>query len=109
MIVINKDYEFILGNLIGVYRFIENEDNKEKYWVDSQNCMYYTNEGGNESYNENTGLINGNHWWIIWPAKPIGTIITKENQNQIKWFVIESSKTDDELKEWDFNSHKPIK
>ena len=68
---VNDEYEYIFRNIIGVYRYIEN-DETEQYWADSQNCMYHTNEGGNEDYDEETDLIDGKNWWIIWSAKPIG-------------------------------------
>lgn len=103
---VNDEYEYIFRNIIGVYRYIEN-DETERYWVDSQNCMYHTNEGGNEDYDEETDLIDGKNWWIIWPAKPIGYELTIEDCNGEwpHWYVIESSKVEDENKEWDFNKH----
>ena len=103
MYTIDDKYELIGGFAIGCYRFIENEDTEEHFWVDMQNCEYYTHHS--DDYNEETWLLGGNNWWILLPFKPIGTTITKENQNLVKWFVGESSKPGDEDKEWDFDKH----
>ena len=103
---VNEEFEYIFHNVVGVYRYIEDDD-KESYWIDSQNCMYYTNEGGAEDYDEKTDLIGGKNWWIIWPAKPIGYEPTKEDYKGEwpYWYVFESSKTEDQKKEWDFKKH----
>ena len=100
-----NDYEILNGFAIPVYRFIENED-VEHFWIDLQNCLYYTYH--NEEYDEITRLIGGNNWWIIFPYKPVGTTITEENQDIIKYFVGDSSREEDIDKEWDFDKHHII-
>ena len=102
---INDYEEAFTGLAIPVYRFVEGEDS-EHYWVDLQNCVYYTYY--DEKYDKETGLINGKNWWIMFPYKPKGVAITKDNQNLIKWFVGDSSKTEDVDKEWDFDKHLTI-
>ena len=101
--MITKDYEAMHGFAVPVYRFVEGEDS-EHFWVDSQNCVYYTYH--DEEYDEGTGLIGGKNWWMMFPYKPKGTTITEENQNLIKWFVGDSSKEEDVDKEWDFDKHR---
>ena len=50
-----NDYEILSGFAIGCYRFIENEDTKEHFWVDLQNCLYYTYHS--DDYNEKTLVL----------------------------------------------------
>ena len=98
------DYEILKGQISCCYRYIEGED-KPRYWVDSQNCMYYTYK--NDEYDNKSGLILGKNWWIISPYKPTGTIITKENENLINWFIDDSSVPTDIDYQWDFDNCKP--
>lgn len=98
------EYEFIFANIVGVYRYIEGEK-CEQYWVDSQNCEYNTFHA--KGYDEETELIDGKNWWIIWPAKPIGYTPTEEDMKKPWkwWYVMDSSKTEDHNKEWNFEKH----
>lgn len=97
------DYEDVNAFVVPMYRYIEGKS-KEEWWVDSQNCMYYTFQETDKEFD----LINGRKWWLISPMKPKGTVITKDNRNLIKWIVDFSSEDDDMDKEWDFKNHKPI-
>lgn len=46
---------------------------------------------------------------MICPYKPKGVSITAENKEElVKWCVYDTSVDDDEDKEWDFETHKPI-
>lgn len=96
----DKTYVPLYGFVIPAYLYIEGEE-KERYWVDSQNIDYYL-------YNKN--IIDDNkNWWMICPYKPEGVTITAENQEElVKWCVYDTSVDDDEDKKWDFETHKPI-
>lgn len=97
-------YEFLNGFVTPAYLYIENEE-VEKYWVDSQSLYYYIND----LIDEETNLINGKNWCIIEPLKIKGVKVTKENNKEvIKYFVTECSNESDYNKEWDFKEHKPI-
>ena len=101
-------YKPLVCNITPVYRFIDGDDT-EKFWVDAQNCIFYTYN--NEKYDKNTGLINGRNWWILWPYIPenVETIDEKDNiKSKAKWFVDDSSRIEDIDKEWDFEKHKVI-
>lgn len=101
-------YKPLVCNITPVYRFIDG-DNAEHFWVDAQNCACYTYN--NSKYDKNTGLIDGKNWWILWPYIPENVKTIGENVNirsKVKWFVDDSSRTEDIDKEWDFENHKVI-
>lgn len=97
-------YEFLNGFATPAYLYIEG-DESETHWIDSQSLYYHTNE----SIDDNTGLIDNKNWWIIEPLKIKGTKVTEDNQNEvIKYFIIDCSIESDYNKEWNFIEHKPI-
>ncbi len=96
-------YVPLRGNVVPVYRFIEG-DKKEEFWVDAQNCDYYTYN--DEDFDEETQLINGKNWWIMWPYVPEGTKNENVTNEIVRWMVDFSSVSDDINKEWDFDNHK---
>lgn len=101
-------YKPFVRNITPVYRFIDGDDT-EKLWVDSHNCIFYTYN--NSKYSKKTRLIDGRDWWILWPYVPenVETIDEKDNlKSKAKWFVDDSSRTEDIDKEWDFEKHKVI-
>ena len=99
------NYEYLKNFVVPCYRYIEGEK-KEKYWVDIQNCEYFTYDKVDDS----NGLFRGKkNFWIIWPCKPKGVTLTEDNQDLVKWFVCDSSVEEDENLEWDFDNHEPIK
>lgn len=77
-------YEFLNGFVTPAYLYIENEE-VEKYWVDSQSLYYYIND----LIDEETNLINGKNWCIIEPLKIKGVKVTKENPD--KYVLVEDS------------------
>ena len=101
------NYKPLIGNCIGVYRYIEGEDH-EHFLANFQNCEYYTyNE--DKGFDNNTHLINGKHWWILWPYIPINDnniIKNNDGTSNVVWFVSDTSKLFDIDKEWDFQTHK---
>ena len=99
-------YKPLVCNITPVFRFIDGDDT-EMFWVDYQNCVCYTYN--NSKYDKNTGLIDGKNWWILWPYIPENVETVGENDNiqsKVKWFVDDSSRTEDIDKEWDFENHK---
>lgn len=100
------DYQILDNEIRGCYRYVEG-DERESFWVDSQNCYYYTYEDEDAHFDDKTQLLNGKRWWMIDPVKPHGTIITKENQNLVKWVVFDGTDDKDSFKEWDFKNHCP--
>jgi len=101
-----ENYKGLEGDFIGVFRYIEGDD-KESFWIDFQNCMYYTYC---KNYDDDTHLLGGKNWWILWPHIPKNddTIIKNDDgTSNVVWFVDDSSIETDIEKEWDFNNHKP--
>ena len=108
-------YKPLVCNITPVYRFIDGDD-AEVFWVDAHNCAFYTYN--NSKYSKKTRLIDGKNWWILWPYIPenVETIDKKDNIKdkakwlaaKAKWFVDDSSRTEDIDKEWDFEKHKII-
>ena len=96
-------YVPLIGNVVPVYRFVEGEK-KEEFWIDAQNCDYYTY--CNEEYDEETSLLGGKNWWIMWPYVPEGTKNEEVTKEIVRWVVDFSSVNNDIDKEWDFENHK---
>ena len=48
-------YKPLVCNITPVYRFIDGDD-AEEFWVDAQNCTFYTYN--NEKYSKKTRLID---------------------------------------------------
>ena len=95
------DYTLIENEIRGAYLIIEGGD-KPKFYVDQDSAYYHVYV----DLVDDNGLIDGKNWWILEPCKPKGVTIGKENQNLIKWFVMESSIEIDEQHEWDFGENK---
>lgn len=101
-------YKPLIYNITSVYRFIDGDD-VEEFWADAQNCAYYTYN--NSKFSKETSLLDGHDWWILWPYIPENVEPIGENgniQSKVKWFVDDSSRTEDIDKEWDFEKHKVI-
>jgi len=100
------DYEILYNMIRPCYRYIEGND-KVEWWVDDQNCWYYTNK----KINELNGLYEGKkNCWIISPFKPKGTTLKEEKDEiLIKWFVEDSTNSDDIGYLWDFDKNVPDK
>lgn len=101
-------YKPLVCNITPVYRFIDG-DEAEEFLADAQNCAFYTYN--NAKYSKKTRLLDGKNWWVLWPYIPenVKTIDKKDNiKNKAKWFVDDSSITEDIDKEWDFEKHKVI-
>lgn len=96
-------YEPLLGNIIPVYRFIEGQKTEE-FWMDAQNCCYYTYCDG--KYDDETRLYDGKNWWLLWPYIPEGTKTEDVTKEIAKWIVDDSSIEVDVDKEWDFKKHQ---
>lgn len=106
MIQEETEYKPLVCNIISVYRFIDGDDT-ETFWLDAQNCVCYTYN--NSKFSKETNLFDGKNWWIIWPYIPKNIETIGENDNiksKVKWFVDDSSRTEDIGKEWDFEKHK---
>lgn len=104
-----EGYEIIRAFIRPAYSYIEG-DNRERYWVDSQNCYYHI---VCEETDEQTNLrFDGKKYWIVEPFKPKDIVLTaenwSENKNKIKWLVTDTSEDCDSETEWDFKEHKPI-
>ena len=101
-------YVPVCGVVVPCYRYIDDGLYKsEEFWVDCQNCEYYTYLDGH--YDEGTNLVDGHDWWIIYPYVPeemrfknVGEILGKH----IKWIVEDSNIEEDIDREWDFKKHK---
>lgn len=99
-------YKPFVRNITPVYRFIDGDD-IEVFWVDAQNCAFYTY--CNSKFSKETGLLDGRDWWILWPYIPEDVETIDENiKSKVKWVVDDSSRTEDIDKEWDFENHKTI-
>lgn len=93
----NEEYESINGFIVCAYEYVEGNE-KESYWVDSQNLYVHISE---QDY-------NGKNWWMIEPFKPILIKLDDFDKDSVKWFVTDTSVDSDYDKEWDFNKHKPF-
>lgn len=103
-----ENYEIVKVQVRPVYSFVE-DDSKEHWWLDSQNCYYYLLC---EELDSNTDKrYDGKKYWIIEPHLPKGFVVTEGNIEeaalQFKWLVTFTSEEEDEGKEWDFKNHKP--
>ena len=99
-----SNYVPLSGFVTPAYVYIEGTDNECGY-VDSQMCYI-------KIIPENPhDLIDGKNWWIIEPFKPEGVVINNEEDynKYVKYLITVSSIEEDELLEWDFETHKPIK
>lgn len=102
-------YKPLVCNITPVYRFIDGDD-AEEFWADAQNCAFYTYYNNAKS-SKKPRLLDGKDWWILWPYVPENVETIEENDNiksKAKWFVDDSSRTEDIDKEWDFEKHKVI-
>lgn len=101
-----EGYEIIQSWVRPAYSYVEG-DERERYWVDSQNCYYHI--VCEETDEKTDKRFDGKKYWIIEPYKPVGVILTEENfkelQPQIKWLVTDTSEEIHEEREWDFDNH----
>lgn len=75
-----------MKGIIDCLRYIEGQT-KPRYWVDWQNCNYYTREEEDEF-----GLIDGKKYWIILNIKG-------------KLIVDDATDIEDVGKEWDIKNN----
>lgn len=101
-------YKPLICNITPVYRFIDGDDT-EVFWIDAQNCAYYTYN--NSKFSKKTNLLDEKNWWILWPYIPENVEAIDEIDNiksKVKWIVDDSSRTEDIDKEWDFEKHRTV-
>lgn len=96
---LNEYKSVYVKDIIPVYTYIEG-DNKEDYYVDFQNAIYYLLDDTGEPVE---------NWYIIAPYVHKDLYDTPYTEKDFKWFVILSSNPKCIRYEWDFENHCIIK